>query len=156
MKIGILGAGNISDTHARAALAIPGVEIVAVHGRNAAKAERLANQYGGRAYDALDAFLDHRPMDLVAIGSPSGLHAEQGIAAAARGLHVLVEKPLDITTERADALIAAADRAGVKLGVFFQDRLKPDVVAMKGIIDRGALGKPILASGRVKWYRPPE
>jgi predicted dehydrogenase len=156
MKIGILGAGGISDTHARAALEIPGVEIAAVYGRNAAKAQRLAAQYGGTAYDSLEQFLDHRPMDIVAIGSPSALHAEQGIAAAERGLHVLVEKPLDVTVARADALIAAADRAGVKLGVFFQDRLKPDVVALKRLVDAGALGRPILGAGRVRWYRPPE
>ena len=97
IKIGILGAGSISDTHARAALAIPGVEIAAVYGRNVAKAQRLAELYGGVAFDSLERFLEHRPMDLVAIGSPSALHAEQGIAAAERGLHVLVEKPLDIT-----------------------------------------------------------
>jgi predicted dehydrogenase len=71
-------------------------------------------------------------------------------------LHVLIEKPLDITTAKADELIAAADRAGVKLGVFFQDRLKPDVVTLKAMIDAGVLGRPILASGHVRWYRPPE
>lgn len=156
IKIGILGAGSISDTHARAARAIPGVEIAAVYGRNVAKAQRLAELYGGVAFDSLERFLEHRPMDIVAIGSPSALHADQGIAAAERGLHVLVEKPLDITTARADALIAATDRAGVKLGVFFQDRLKPDVVKMKAMVDAGIAGRPILASGRVKWYRPPE
>ena len=156
IHIGILGAGSISDTHARAAQAIPGVEIAAVYGRNVAKAQRLAELYGGVAFDSLERFLEHRPMDLVAIGSPSALHAEQGIAAAERGLHVLVEKPLDINTARADALIAATDRAGVKLGVFFQDRLKPDVVKMKAMVDAGVAGRPILASGRVKWYRPPE
>ena len=156
IRVGILGAGSISDTHARAALAIPGVEIAAVYGRNAEKAQRLADKYGGIAFDSLERFLDHRPMDLVAIGSPSALHAEQGIAAAERGLHVLVEKPLDITTARADALISAAGRAGVTLGVFFQDRLKPDVVTMKAMVDAGVLGRPVLASGRVKWYRPPE
>ena len=156
IRIGVLGAGSISDTHARAALAVPGVQIAAVYGRNVEKAQRLAERYGGVAFDSLEGFLDHRPMDLVAIGSPSALHAEQGIAAAERGLHVLVEKPLDVTTARADALIAAADRAGVKLGVFFQDRLKPDVVKMKAMVDAGVLGRPVLASGRVKWYRPPE
>jgi UDP-N-acetyl-2-amino-2-deoxyglucuronate dehydrogenase len=156
VRIGILGAGSISDTHARAATAIPDVEIAAVYGRNGAKAQRLAELYGGVAFDSLERFLEHRPMDLVAIGSPSALHAEQGIAAAERGLHVLVEKPLDINTARADALIAATDRAGVKLGVFFQDRLKPDVVKMKAMVDAGVAGRPILASGRVKWYRPPE
>jgi predicted dehydrogenase len=155
-RLGILGGGNISETHTRAARDTPGVEIVAIYGQNAAKASRLAEQYGGRAYSTLEPFLDHRPMDLVAIGSPSGLHADHGIAAARRGLHVLVEKPLDISTARADALVEAADRAGVKLGVFFQDRLKPDVVRMKRIVDTGGLGAPILASGQVKWYRPPE
>ena len=156
ITVGILGAGNISDTHARAARSIPGVEVVAVYGQNESKASALARAHGARTFQNLDDFLGHRPMDIVAIGSPSGLHAEQGIAAAARGLHVLVEKPLDITTDRSDALIAAADRGGVKLGVFFQDRLKPDVVKMKSMVDAGALGTPVLASGRVRWYRPPQ
>lgn len=156
MKIGILGGGGISDTHARAALAIPGVEIAAVYGANRDKAGRLAQTYGGVLYDDLDRFLDHRPLDIVAIGSPSGLHADQAIAAIRRGLHVLSEKPLDVTTAKVDSVIAAAERGGVKVGVFFQDRLKPDVAAMKSTIASGRLGKPIFAAGHVRWYRPPE
>ncbi len=93
-------------------------------------------------------------MDLVAIGSPSGLHAEQGIAAAQHGMHVLTEKPIDINLERADALISAADEAGVKLGVFFQDRFKADIVRVKEAIDKRRLGRPVLADARVKWFRP--
>jgi UDP-N-acetyl-2-amino-2-deoxyglucuronate dehydrogenase len=154
--IGLIGGGNISETHARAARAIPGVEIAAIYGTNAEKVARLCREYGGRHYSDFDQFLAHRPMDLVAIGSPSGLHAAQGIAAAHHGLHVLTEKPIDITTERADALIAAADKAGVKLGVFFQDRCKPDILRVKKAVDSGVLGQPILADARVKWYRPPE
>jgi len=156
VRVGILGAGNISETHARAAAAIPGTEIVAVTGKNLARAERLASAYGAKAYDDLDAFLSHRPMDVVAIGSPSGLHAEQGIAACRRGLHVLVEKPIDITVERADRLIEAARTAGVALGVFFQDHVQPDLVRLHDAILAGRLGRPMLASARVKWYRPPE
>lgn len=155
MRIGILGAGGISDTHVRAAMAIAGVEIAAVHGANTAKTAALARKAGAVAYDDLETFLA-QPMDLVAIGSPSGLHAEQATAAVSRGLHVLVEKPLDVTTARIDALIEASDRAGVKVGVFFQDRLTPDLVEMKAAIDEGRLGTPVFASGRVKWYRPPE
>ena len=156
MKIGIVGGGNISDTHARAARAIPGVEVVAFYGRNRERTSKLAAQYGGAVYDDFDRFLSHRPMDVVAIGSPSGLHAEQGIAAARRGLHVLTEKPIDVNTAKADALIAAADAAGVKLGVFFQDRLHPAIVEIKRMITEGALGTPVMISGRVKWHRPPE
>jgi UDP-N-acetyl-2-amino-2-deoxyglucuronate dehydrogenase len=156
MNIGILGGGSISDTHARAALAIPGVRVSAVYGANAEKAASLADKVGGVVYGDLQAFLDHRPMDVVAIGSPSGLHAEHGIAAVRRGLHVLVEKPLDISTSRVDALIEEAQRAGVKVGVFFQDRLKPDVLRMHSYVARGDLGTPVLASGRVKWHRSPQ
>ena len=156
MKVGILGAGNISDTHARAALGIPGVEIAAVCGTSRDKAERMAAKYGGAAYDDLNRFLDHRPLDIVAIGTPSGVHADQAIAAIQRGLHVLCEKPLDVTTKKVDSVIEAADRAGVKLGVFFQDRLKPDIASMKETIVSGRLGKPIFIAGHVRWYRPPD
>jgi len=76
------------------------------------------------------------------------------IAAARRGLHVLTEKPLDISSARAEALIAAAARARVKLGVFFQDRFKIDLLRVKEWIAAGRLGKLILADARVKWYRP--
>jgi UDP-N-acetyl-2-amino-2-deoxyglucuronate dehydrogenase len=156
MKIGIVGGGNISDTHARAARAIPGVEVVAFYGSNRERTGKLAAQYGGAVYDDFDRFLSHRPMDIVAIGSPSGVHAEQGVAAAQRGLHVLTEKPIDINTAKADALISAADAAGVKLGVFFQDRLHPAIVEIKKMISSGAIGSPVMISGRVKWHRPPE
>jgi predicted dehydrogenase len=69
---------------------------------------------------------------------------------------VLSEKPLDITTKRADELIEACKAAGVKLGVFFQDRLRPAMVELKRLVDDGALGKLVMIAGRVRWYRPPE
>lgn len=154
--IGLIGGGNISQTHARAARGIPGVEIAAIFGTNGEKVGRLCCEYGGTPYSDLEKFLSHRPMEIVAIGSPSGLHAEQGIAAARHGLHVLTEKPIDISVERADALITETKKAGVKLGVFFQDRCKPDILRVKHAVDSGKLGRPILADARVKWYRPPD
>ncbi len=154
--IGILGGGNISQTHARAAQEIDDLKIVAFCGQNREKVSHLAETFGGRAYENSDAFLSHKPMDGVLIGSPSGLHAQQGIAAAERGLHVLVEKPIAITTTQSDALIEACEKAGVKLAVFFQDRVAPDILKLKELIDAGRLGKPFLVSAQVKWYRPPE
>jgi UDP-N-acetyl-2-amino-2-deoxyglucuronate dehydrogenase len=153
---GLIGGGNISETHGRAASAIPGVKVSAVYGTNPEKVERLCQEFGARAFRELDAFLAHRPMNLVIIGSPSGLHADQGIAAAKRGLHILTEKPMDISTKRADELIAATRAAGVKLGVIFQDRMKPDIRRLRELIDGGALGKPLVVEARVKWYRPPK
>jgi UDP-N-acetyl-2-amino-2-deoxyglucuronate dehydrogenase len=154
VHIGLIGGGNISETHARAAHDTPGVCIAAVYGTNPEKVARLSATYGALAYTDFDKFLAHRPMDIVAIGSPSGMHAEQGMAAALQGLHVLTEKPLDINTARADALIDAAARRGVKLGVFFQDRFKTDLLRVKKWVDQGVLGKLILVDARVKWFRP--
>jgi UDP-N-acetyl-2-amino-2-deoxyglucuronate dehydrogenase len=156
IHIGLIGGGNISETHARAARAIPGVEISAIHGTNAEKIARLCREHGGTAYQDLGAFLKHRPMDLVIIGSPSGLHAEQGIAAARRGLHVLTEKPIEINTAKADALIEAAREADVQLGVIFQDRMKPHIRQLKTWLEQGLLGRVLFVDARVKWYRPPE
>ncbi len=156
IHVGILGGGNISETHARAAAEIPGVDVAAVYGQNAERAAGLGERFGARVYPELDAFLRHRPLDVVLVGSPSGLHAEQGILAARQGLHVLVEKPLDVTTEQADALIRECDRAGVRLGVFFQDRTAPEIAWLKRLLEGGGLGRVFLVSARVKWYRPPE
>jgi predicted dehydrogenase len=78
------------------------------------------------------------------------------MAAAQHGLHVLVEKPIDVTVARGEALVAAAAKAGVKLGVLFQDRLKPELVRLRAFLGGGGLGRILLASARVKWHRPPE
>src|SRR5262245_33132936 len=123
INVGIIGGGNISETHARAVCETEGVQLAAVCGRNRDKATRLSENYGGKVYSDITSLLSHKPLDMVLIGSPSGLHAKHGIAAAGTGLHVLVEKPLDITMERADELIQQCEQSGVKLGVCFQDRV---------------------------------
>lgn len=151
-RVGILGGGNISSTHARAA-ASAGARVVAVWGQNAAKAAALAREYEATAYADLNEFLAHQ-MDVVAIGSPSGVHADHIAAAAARGLHVLVEKPLEISVARVDHALTIVREQGVKLGVFFQDRLKPDLRRVKTLIDDGRLGEILLVSAQVRWYRP--
>jgi predicted dehydrogenase len=127
--------------------------VAAVQGRDLGRARALADQYGAAAFDSLDAFLAH-PMDAVVIGSPSGLHAEHGCAAAARGLHVLIEKPIDVTTEAADRLIAACAPAGVRLGVLFRRHPRPSFRALHDLLADGRIGRPLLASARVKWFRP--
>jgi len=156
MHIGLAGGGNITGTHARAARSIPGAEITAICGGNRQKVERLCAEHGGLPFTDYGLFLRHRPMELVVLGSPSGLHAAQGIAAAQHGLHVLTEKPIDVTTKRADEMIAACAKAGVKLGVIFQERAQPDTRRLHSFLAGGGIGKPILADARVKWYRPPE
>src|SRR5262249_60105733 len=113
-----------------------GVEFVRAHGATRDRVAALAREHGAVSCDTIDAFFS-TPMDIVAIGSPSGLHAEHAIAAARRGIHVLVEKPVDVTTAKIDAVIREADRAGVKVGVFFQERMTPELVALKKQVDGG-------------------
>jgi len=153
---GIIGGGGISDTHARAVTEIANAQAVAFFGTNAGKVAQLSSRYGGKSYPDLESFLSHKPMDAVIIGSPSGLHAEQGIVCAKHGLHVLVEKPLDVTVEKAAAFVGECKDSNVTLGVCFQDRFAADSVRLKQFIESGGMGKLIMASARVKWYRPPE
>jgi predicted dehydrogenase len=68
----------------------------------------------------------------------------------------MVEKPLDISTAKVDRLLSEADQAKVKVGVFFQDRMQPEIVALKARLDAGEIGTPLFAQGQVRWYRPPE
>ena len=155
-RIGILGGGNISDSHLRAAMEIDALEIAGVCGNNAEKVRNLADKAGIKGFTDETRFFQECPMDLVAIGSPSGLHAGQGIKAANQGIHVLVDKPIDITTQKADQLIAACRENGVKLGVFFQDRVSKGAQELKELVENGKLGNPLLATAHVKWYRGPE
>jgi UDP-N-acetyl-2-amino-2-deoxyglucuronate dehydrogenase len=153
---GIIGGGGISETHARAVNELDGLKVAAFVGGNGDKVRKLSDKYDGSAYTDLNEFLAHEPLDAVIIGSPSGLHAQQGIECARRGLHVLTEKPIDVNVEKTDALIAECERNNVKLAVCYQDRFAADSNRLKDLITNGELGRLILVSGRVKWYRPPE
>ena len=155
-RIGILGGGNISDSHLRAAMEVEKLEITGVCGSNPDKVKKLADKAGVPGFIDERLFFDKCPMDIVSIGSPSGRHSEQGVAAATRGIHVLVEKPIDITTEKADKLIEACAQNRVQLGVFFQDRVSEGARELKSLVDEKILGRPLLATAHVKWYRGPE
>ncbi len=155
-RVGLVGSGNISETHARAVLDARGVALVAHSGRNAIAVQRQAQRFGGSAHLSVEAMLAAEQLDAILVGTPASTHAELATTAARRGVHVLIEKPLDVSTERIDELLGEAARAGVTIGVFFQDRSAPDLAWLKRQIDDGALGTPILASASVRWYRPPE
>ena len=156
MRVGFTGGGNITDTHIRAVRGVPGLEPVGVCGSNAGKVRALGSTYGLIVAPDLASLLDQTPLDIVCIGSPSGVHADEIALAAARGAHIICEKPLDITVERVDTAIEAVDRAGVTLGVFFQDRCTPAFLEARQAIAGGRLGQVLLVDARVKWYRGPE
>ena len=156
VHVGLIGGGNITETHARALADIPNSALTGFWGADLSKCERLTSTYGGRTFPSLGAMLEAPELDAVVIGSPSGCHADQGLEAVRRGKHILVEKPLDIRTRAIDPLLAAAREAGVLVGVIYQDRTAPDLQWLKHTIEEGSLGRVFLASARVKWYRPSE
>lgn len=153
---GIVGGGMIGAVQAAAIEQISGAKLLAVCGRDEQKAAEFAAKFGCASYTDYDKFLQHPGLQIVNVCTPSGTHAELGIRAAEAGKHVLTEKPIEVNLEQADALIAACDKAGVKLGVIFQSRFLPAAQRIKQAIDEGRLGKLMIGDALVKWYRAPE
>ncbi|MGH3206840.1 MAG: Gfo/Idh/MocA family protein [Trebonia sp.] len=150
---GIIGAGTIGAVHADAIALLPDARLTAVTDVAAGAAETFAAERGCDAAPTLDALLARPDVEVVCVCVPSGLHAEVGVRAAKAGKHLVVEKPLEVTLEAADRLLAAVREAGVGLTVMSQHRWDPGVAELKRLIDSGALGRPLLGEAATKWYR---
>ena len=153
MHLGIIGAGMISDFHARAIVAMEGVELAAVYARRPEAASALAGRFGCAAYSDLDAFLAHPGLQAVTICTPSGAHLEPVLAAAKAGKHVICEKPLEVTVERVDEMVAACESSGVGLAGIFPRRFNPATKLLKHAIEAGRFGRISLAEANIKWWR---
>jgi predicted dehydrogenase len=92
-------------------------------------------------------------VQVVNVCTPSGLHAEHGIAAAEAGKHVITEKPIDIVLAKIDRLIEVCERKGVKLACIFQHRFNPGARRVKAALEQGKFGQPLLCATSVKWFR---
>jgi UDP-N-acetyl-2-amino-2-deoxyglucuronate dehydrogenase len=150
---GIVGGGVIGPLHAQAITAQPDARLVAVCDIVPGAAEKLAGDYGAEAMTDLDAMLARDDIQVVSVCVPSGLHAEIGVRAAQAGKHVICEKPIDITLDAADRLIAACDEAGVKLQVISQHRFGAGMQRLKQAINDGALGTLVMGNAEIFWYR---
>lgn len=152
---GIVGCGMIAEFHTRAVAEIPGARVAATFDRHADRAARIAGLAGPdcRAYDDLDAMLADPAVDVVCVCTPSGAHKIPAVLAARAGKHVVVEKPLEITLPRCDAIIAACDESGVRLCTIFPSRFSPANLALKGAVDAGRFGRLSLGDTYVKWWR---
>jgi len=150
---GIVGCGVIAPFHARAVADLPNARLVAVADTVAEQARLRGEEFGVDHHADVDALLARPDVDVVSVCVPSGLHAEIGIRAAAAGKHVVVEKPIEVTLEAADRLIAACHDHGVALTVIFQNRFGAAVQRLRGLIDGGRLGRLISGDAVVKWYR---
>jgi UDP-N-acetyl-2-amino-2-deoxyglucuronate dehydrogenase len=156
LNFAIVGCGVIGPTHARSISHIPGAKLVAVCDIVEEKARRLAENFGIAAYTDYNEMLEREDIDVVNVTTPSGLHAQVGMAAALAGKHVIVEKPIDVTLEKADALIRTCQSAGVKLSTISQHRFDQAIIDLKRAIAENKLGKLNFGGAHTKWYRGQE
>jgi UDP-N-acetyl-2-amino-2-deoxyglucuronate dehydrogenase len=155
-KIALVGCGRISGNHFRAIAEEAAFELTAVCDIDKQRVENAAKEQGVPAYTDLKKMLAEAPMDILAICTPSGVHPQNGILAARKGIHVLTEKPMATRLEEADALIRACDEHGVQLFVIKQNRLNTTMQLLKRAIDKGRFGKIYQAAVNVFWQRPQE
>jgi UDP-N-acetyl-2-amino-2-deoxyglucuronate dehydrogenase len=157
LGFGIIGVGMIADFHAQAIAHTKGGNLVGVATRNPDNARAFALKHQVPFVTTSVEELVTRPdIHVVCVTTPSGAHLEPALAAVRAGKHVVVEKPIEITTERADELLLAADAAGVKISPIFQARFGEGARTIKSAIEAGRFGRMVLASAYVKWHRSAE
>lgn len=155
LGFGIVGTGAIASHHAAAIRAFEGSELVAVCSSSPSRAEKAQEKFQVKAYSNIQEFLENDAIDVVCICTESGNHMEPGIASAQAGKHVLLEKPIEVNLERADQLISACESAKVKFGVIFQNRFKEGYQKLREAVEGGVLGKLIMGTAAINWYREP-
>ena len=148
----------MAPRHAQSLAQLPHTQLVAVADLKRSRADHFAADAGisvaADAYTDYRALLDRDDVDAVSICVPSGLHAQVALDALDAGKHVLVEKPIALTLEDADAMIAAADARKRTLGVVLQNRYNHPMRQLRAAIDDGKLGQLHLGAATVRWYRP--
>lgn len=155
-RIALSGCGRISKNHFEAIAQVDGLELAAVCDIDSQRAKQAGTQWGVPWFTSYDKMLADADAEVVTVATPSGLHAEQGIAAAEAGKHVVMEKPMAISLTGADSLVHACDKARVQLFVVKQNRLNPPIQLLKRAVDRNRFGRIYLASCTVHWARPQE
>ncbi|MEV1285614.1 Gfo/Idh/MocA family oxidoreductase [Micromonospora sp. NPDC049679] len=135
MRVGLFGTGYwAAETQGAALAAHPKVKLVGVWGRDPAKAATLAQRYGTRAYTDVDELI--ADVDAIAVALPPDVQAGIALRAAEAGRHLLLDKPLALTVEDADRVVAAVERTGVASVVFFTNRFYGNVAEF---LDRTAV-----------------
>ncbi len=157
LGFGIIGCGVIADFHANALFELSAdAEIVGVADVNYDAAEKFANRHRIRAYPDVAALLADKAVDVVCICTPSGYHADVVKQAAEAGKHIVVEKPMAITTEQLDAIVRCCEANGVMLTSIAQSRFSRSVIRTKNAVEEGLLGRIVTADIYMKYFRSQE
>ncbi|HJQ13562.1 MAG TPA: Gfo/Idh/MocA family oxidoreductase [Anaerolineales bacterium] len=151
MRVGIVGVGFMGSTHAAGWAATP-AQIAGFTAETNKEAGALAEKYNVTVHASLDEML--RDVDVVDICSPTHLHHEMALKAAASGKHVVCEKPLARTTQQAQEIVNACKKAGVQLLVAHVVRFFPEYALAHAAVTEGQIGKPGVIRLHRGSYRP--
>ena len=149
--VGIIGASRVSGGHAQAVAAVPETQLVAIAEPDAVRREEFTRKHPCTGYAGHNDLLADPRIDVVMIGLPHFLHTEITLAACAARKHIFLEKPMAMTVADCDAIIAAAEEAGVKLLVAHTEHFVPAGLAARRLIQDERLGKVVFATDT--WYR---
>jgi UDP-N-acetylglucosamine 3-dehydrogenase len=133
LRVGVVGVGVMGSNHARVLSEMPGVKLVGVADPDRKRCDQVAERLGCAVFEDAEALLRHG-VDAVTIAAPTHLHRDIAVDCAARGIHIMVEKPIAPTVEEARAIVAAARRSGVTLMVGHVERFNPAVQSIKRAI----------------------
>jgi len=153
--IAVIGLGNALEPHAKALVDLSGrARVVWAAASSYARTGPVAERFGWPVTTDAAAAIRDPAVDAVMILTPANTHLELAEAAFAEGKHVLCEKPLEVTAERGERLIAAGRAAGKRLQIMLQLRFRPAGQRLKALVESGALGEVQAASVIVPWWRP--
>lgn len=156
INIALLGCGRIAARHSEllGKSLVSGARLAAVCDTDEAKAREIGKRYDIPHFTDMHRMMSDQPIDAVVILTESGNHAKHTLELANYGKHIIVEKPMALTLEDADAMIKACDLAGVKLFIIKQNRFNVPVVKLREALVAGRFGKLVLSTVRVRWCRP--
>lgn len=151
-RVGVVGCGGIAQVHGAVLQHLEGVELVACADIRPERAQAFAENFGGKAYDSMEAMLEGEQLDAVHLCTPHYLHTPMAKLAVERGLHVFTEKPPVINREQWEQF-QELEKAPVRVGVCFQNRYNRSVGLMKDVLRSGKAGKVLGARAFVTWHR---
>lgn len=150
---GIIGAGSIAHIHAKCIKKIQGARLIGIYNTGKAKAETFVKEHDGIAFHSLEDMLKAEDINVICICTPSGVHMEPALKCINAGKHCIIEKPLEVTLERCDIIIEAAEKANIKIGVVFPSRFYDESIKLKKAIEGEKFGNLALGSAYIKWSR---
>jgi predicted dehydrogenase len=155
LNFALVGCGRISKRHSEllGLRQIKGAQLVAACDLDEDKAKKIGQQFSVPYYTDMHKMMESAKLDVVVVLTESGNHAKNVIELAKYGKHIIVEKPMALTLDDADAMIQACDIAGSKLFVVKQNRFNVPVVKLREALEQGRFGKLVIGSVRVRWCR---